>query len=255
MNCIEALDQMHPYIDGELDLLRALAVEVHFFSCVQCRHLHAQHAGARTMLRRHATCFAAPAALRERVQHRSARIVHRRAVRSWLPARVGTWPAFGAALAFSIFATWTVSMQFVVSASSGRLPEEIVASHLRAQMAAQPVDIASSDPHDVTPWLSRKLGYSPYVRDLAADGYTLVGSRIDYVREHRVAALAYRHRGHAIDVFAWPATARDMPMHELSRKGYNLVNWTSNGMFYCAVSDLDHAELATLAQLFQRDSG
>jgi hypothetical protein len=41
----------------------------------------------------------------------------------------------------------------------------------------------------------------------------------------------------------------------LSRKGYNLLNWTSDGMFFCAVSDLDHAELATFARLLQRNAG
>ena len=169
--------------------------------------------------------------------------------------RASTWPSFGAAIAFAIVTTWTVSTHFSVEAAAERLPEEIVSSHVRALMSPRPADIVSADPGNIKPWLNGKLGYSPRVDDLAPDGYTLVGGRIDYVREHRVAALVYRRLGHSIDVFAWPATARDLPARALSRKGYNLVNWTNDGMFFCAVSDLDHAELATLARLLQRDAG
>ena len=257
MNCTEIRDQMHPYMDGELDLLRALGVEAHFIACKKCRDTHAQHAAARTLLRQHATAFHAPAALRAQLRTLSTPTRYRRPPRCWrtsFAARARTWFAPGAALAFSIAATWTISTHLQIGTVAARLPAEIVASHVRAQMAAQPVDIASENPRDVTPWLSRRLGYSPLVRDLGADGYTLVGSRIDYIRERRVAALAYRHRGHAIDVYAWPASAHDVTLHELSRRGYNLVNWTSEGIFFCAVSDLDHAELATLARLFQRDA-
>jgi len=258
MNCSEARNRIHAYMDGELDLLHALAVEAHLFTCAGCRQLHAQHIAARRILRGHATCFTAPTALRTHMQRLTAAADRKRAPQSWrlrLPGLASTWPAFGAALAFAVVATWTASAQFLVEAAADRLPQEIVSSHVRALMSARPADIVSADPGNIRPWLHGKLGYSPRVDDLAPDGYTLVGGRVDYVREQRVAALVYRRLGHSIDVFAWPAGARDLPVRALSRKGYNLVNWTSDGMFFCAVSDLDHAELATFARLLQRNAG
>ena len=258
MNCSEARNRIHAYMDGELDLLRALAVEAHLFTCAGCRQLHAQHTAARRILRGHATCFTAPAALRTHMRRLTAtagRTGDRQSWHSRLLALASTWPAFGAALAFAVVVTWTVSAQFLVEAAADRLPQEIVSSHVRALMSARPADIVSADPGNIRPWLNGKLGYSPRVDDLAPDGYTLVGGRVDYVREQRVAALVYRRLGHSIDVFAWPAGARDLPVRALSRKGYNLVNWTSDGMFFCAVSDLDHAELATFARLLQRNAG
>jgi anti-sigma factor RsiW len=257
MKCVEAQNRIHAYMDGEMELLGALAVEAHLLVCTPCRQMHAQHAAARTILRGHATCFAAPPALRARLRSMTVPVDRRaaRPWRSWLPARAATWPAVGAALAFAVIATWTVSTNLTVETAAGRLPEEIVSSHVRALMSDRPADVVSADPQDIKPWLSRKLGYSPRFDDLTRDGYTLVGGRVDYVRERRVAALVYRHRGHAIDIYAWPATERDLAAHALSRKGYNLVNWTNDGMFFCAVSDLDHAGLAKLARLFQRDAG
>ena len=258
MNCSEARNRIHAYMDGELDLLRALAVEAHLLACAGCRQIHAQHAAARRILRGHATCFTAPSALRARMQGLTAQAARRRAPsssRSQLLALLSTWRAFGAVLALAIMATWTLSARIPIEAAADRLPDEIVSSHVRALMSARPADVVSADPGDIKPWLAGKLGYSPRVDDLARDGYTLVGGRVDYVREQRVAALVYRRLGHSIDVFTWPATAHDMPARTLARKGYNLVNWTNDGMFFCAVSDLDHAELAALARMLQRDAG
>ena len=257
MKCIEAHSRIHAYMDSELDLLSALAVEAHLLACGACSQMHAQHAAARRMLRGHATSFAAPPALRAQLRNLTAP-ADRRAARPWrsgFPVTASTWPSFGAAMAFAIVTTWTVFTHFSIDAAAEHLPEEIVSSHVRALVSNQPADIVSADPQQIKPWLDERLGYSPRVDDLARDGYSLVGSRIDYVREHRVAALVYRHLGRPIDVYVWPASARDAPPRALSRRGYNLVNWTDDGMFFCAVSDLDHAELATLARLLQRDAG
>jgi anti-sigma factor RsiW len=254
MNCIEARNHIHPYMDGELDLLKALAIEGHFLTCAACKQLHAQHAAAHIILHRHATCFTVPAALRTRVQNLivPAALPGRR---SWLPQRISNWPSFGAALAFAVMITWAVPAHFFAPAAADRLPEEIVSSHVRALVSNRLADVESPDPRDVKPWLTGKLGYSPRVDDLASNGYTLVGGRIDYIRERSVAALVYRHLGHSIDVFIWPDTGHDPVTQDISRNGYNLVNWKYGGLFFCAVSDLDHAELAGLARLFQRNAG
>ena len=58
---------------------------------------------------------------------------------------------------------------------------EVVAGHIRAQLAPQPFDIASSDRHTVKPWFTSRLPESPQVPDLAAQGFVLVGGRVDVI--------------------------------------------------------------------------
>jgi anti-sigma factor RsiW len=60
---------------------------------------------------------------------------------------------------------------------SDSLSRELVAALVRSLMAAQPFDVASGDPHRVGPWFAGKLDFAPKVRDLAAQGFPLVGGQ------------------------------------------------------------------------------
>jgi anti-sigma factor RsiW len=99
----------------------------------------------------------------------------------------------------------------------------------------------------VKPWFNGKLDYAPPVSDLSGDGFSLLGGRVDYVGHRRVAALAYQHRQHVINLYVWPASRE---MGEASKRvtddGYNLLGWSDRGMRYWAIADVDPAELEAL---------
>ena len=92
------------------------------------------------------------------------------------------------------------------------------------------------------------------VHDFAAQGYPLLGGRLDYVDGRTVAALAYGRRQHVINVLLWPATrgptnspkARD-------RQGYHELHWSTPDYNYWVVSDLAMPELREFARLVQQD--
>src|SRR4029079_726913 len=88
-------------------------------------------------------------------------------------------------------------------------------------MAAQPFDVASGDPHRVGPWFAGKLDIAPKVRDLAAQGFPLVGGRVDHFDGRRVSAIVFRRRDHVINVFIRPHASGPMRDEELRRNGYN----------------------------------
>jgi len=110
--------------------------------------------------------------------------------------------------------------------------------------------VASSDAHTVKPWFAGRIDFSPEVKDLAADGFPLLGGRLDFVGGRRVGAVVYKRRLHTINVFMWPSAGPgDAAPRLVARNGYNLLAWSRGGVDYWAVSDLSAGDLRQLQNL------
>src|SRR5262249_4682585 len=124
--------------------------------------------------------------------------------------------------------------------------------HIRALMAPAPFDVASSDRHTVKPWFNGRIAESPVVIDLAAQGYPLAGGRIDVVGTQPAPTLVYRHRQHVISVTAVPAPGAGTTSPALRQlDGYRILSWSSSGVTYWAVSDIEAGDLEAFAQAFR----
>jgi anti-sigma factor RsiW len=119
---------------------------------------------------------------------------------------------------------------------------------VRSLQATHITDVPSSDRHTVKPWFAGKLDYSPPVKDLAADGFPLVGGRLDYLDGRPVAALVYHRGGHTINLFVWPSPGETAERLSTAR-GFHTVRWTRGGMTYWAVSDLNENDLSRFVSL------
>jgi anti-sigma factor RsiW len=115
-------------------------------------------------------------------------------------------------------------------------------------------DVESTDQHTVKPWFDGKLDFAPPVENFAAQGFPLIGGRLDYLAHRPAAALVYQRRKHYISVFLLPATGEpDRPESQSTERGYNAITWTRAAMTYWVVSGVNPVELAELAKLLKAD--
>ena len=122
------------------------------------------------------------------------------------------------------------------------LSQDIIAAHVRSLMVQHLTDVTSSDQHTVKPWFEGLIDFSPPVPDLAPQGFSLIGGRLDYLENRPVAALVYRRRQHVINLFVWPGT-QGSPRRPLTQQGYNLISWSTMDLQYWTISTLNMQEL------------
>lgn len=252
MDCNRVKILLHGYIDGELDLVSALDLEEHLKSCAACSQdyeaMLAVHAAVSD--NRAALFQAAPADLGRRVRS-SVRKANRTPF---------TWPTFqwrqaaASVLIVLLLALGAgIATGRVFPRQDSRIAEEVQSAHVRSLMPGHLVDIVSTDQHTVKPWFNGKLDFSPPVEDLAAQGFPLIGGRLDYVDNHPVAAIVYQRNKHDINLFVWPSTGPSSGLQTGTYQGYNVFHWTQAGMQYWAVSDVNPLDLRNFVELVQKN--
>jgi anti-sigma factor RsiW len=235
---------VHAYADNELDATSALGAAREIESSPALKAELDRTEALRAAIREHVAPEELPINLRTKIES---------SLGLTKPGNHPTWRALAAsvvlALAIGSASTWFVTQQ----PPGDRTTTALVDSHIRALMAAQPADVMSSERHTVKPWFAGRLPVSPVVVDLTADGFPLIGGRVDVIATAPTPTLVYGRRKHIISVFATPdADGGKDAVRTVN--GYNVVTWRSGGQSYWAVSDLNAAELQQFAQKFQAAS-
>ena len=248
MNCNEAGTLVARYADGEIDSLQGHSIEQHLRGCAACAAKHQGVLALRAQIRAEVPYFPAPPALRERVRALLAN------ARDVPPARARPerdrwrWLTGGAlAGCTATMLAWVLGTAVIDWRANEDVAVEAVATHVRATLNNHLIEVASSDQHTVKPWLSARLDYSPPVRDLANEGFTLSGGRLDTLDKQQVATLVYRYRLHTIDVFVRPELAH-APSALRTVRGFNVAHATGSGMDWLAVSDVSADVLTAFVQ-------
>jgi mycothiol system anti-sigma-R factor len=249
------------YLDGELDLSRTIEMETHLQVCAECARELERQQSLRAALQRSSLAYAAPEALRERIQSslRAAAPVEVperasgwNAMQFLRPLLVLRWAGAFAVLALCAVIAWQLVPGLRGPSSDQRLAAEVLTSHVRSLEASHLLDVASTDQHTVKPWFDGRLDFSPPVEDLASDDFPLVGGRLDYLEGRQVAALVYQRRKHFINVFVWPDTRGSGSTQTIQpQQGYNMTRWSRGGFQFWAVSDVNAQDLADFVRLLQ----
>ena len=255
MNCQEIETLSHAYADRELDLVRTTEIERHLSGCRACSQAYENIRVLGSALKSADLYFKAPAQLKSRIreslgaENKGTSTLERSNTRTpfWWQ-----WLKWGIPIAGTALIALLVAPPLLGPSTDARLAQEVTAGHYRSLLATHLTDVASSDQHTVKPWFAGKIDFAPPVKDLAAQGFPLVGGRLDCLQDRQVAALVYLRNLHKINLFIWPATGgSNTPKKPAVRLGFNLIHWTDSGMTFWAVSDLNAAELREFVELIK----
>ena len=250
MKCEEARLLLDPYIDDELPATERAALHDHIEGCVEC----GPEAGAlerlRNDIRRSAPVYRAPEFLRSQIRS----TLRREARGAAAMARAPGWLAYAASILLAVAVgsggTWLMTGERQESS----IGDELIDNHLRSLLADHLTDVASSDKHTVKPWFAGRTDVAPPGVDLAAQGFPLVGGRLDLIQGKPVPALVYRAGKHVINLFVLPAQPNALG-ETASRRGYTLRHWSKGDLGYWAVSDASPDEFSKFERAFRAAAG
>jgi len=245
------------YCDGELDAATAGAFERRLASD---EALNARYSRLMTLRKamRSLPLAEVPSGLQARIQARlnaeqagadetsdvsgsNVTVLRPRPSRRWSFQALAASAVFGAVISGSVLKTIDHFGQ------SDTVASEVVAGHIRGLLAPQPFDIASSDRHTVKPWFTSRLPESPQVPDLTAEGFVLLGGRVDVIANRPVATIVYKHAAHTVSL----TTLRPgQTVSDQAIAGYNVRSWKDGNFTYVAVCDLPSVDLAVFERAF-----
>src|SRR6185369_14030580 len=174
MTCDEAEVLLHALIDGELDAGHAHEVENHIEGCPRCAAALRDYREISSAIAEAGVSYTAPASLRQRIE---AALPQPRPV----PSRRAVLRGFAMGSAVSALAATGLVAIVLRNDDAERIQSEVVSAHLRSLQAGHLTDVISTDQHTVKPWFNGRLDVSPPVIDLTAQGFTLIGGRLDYI--------------------------------------------------------------------------
>jgi anti-sigma factor RsiW len=251
MNCVECEILLHALIDGELDAGHARDVEAHVKSCTACADKLKSFRAMRDAMVDADLKEAAPASLRARIEaalpQPSAQIIAPR--QFFRPSRRTFFGGFAVGSVVSAALAASLVLAVVRNDDNQIIADEVVSAHIRSLQAGHLMDVQTSDQHTVKPWFNGKLDVAPPVIDLTAQGFTLLGGRLDYIGGEPVASIVYQRRKHVLNLFvAQRLGVKHAGAIAATVQGYNVRHWTGAGLDFWAVSDLDAEELNEFVQ-------
>ena len=131
--------------------------------------------------------------------------------------------------------------------AAGPLAAEALSDHLRLLASAHPLDVPSTETHEVKPWFAGRIDFAPAV-PAGGEGLELLGGSLGYFLDRKAAVIAYGLRRHRLtllafraDGLAWPAPdaeAGGVAATAVELRGFQVLLWRQGELGYALVSDV-----------------
>ena len=256
MDCHDVLLVLLDYQQGRLAPEAHGQVRAHLDGCPGCAHEDRLEHELTQALERRLPQYSAPLSLKRRLAAQwpaeAVRSEPRGSwLRRWMPA---------AAVAVLLLALAPVVWQRLLTPagiSSGAMVAEAVNDHIRLLQSERPLEIESGGIHQVIPWFSGRLDFSPTVRFPGDADFPLRGGAIGYFVDRKAATLVYGRRLHTVSVFIFQAAGLPWPRGEPEKmgrldvwrtgsRGFNVLLWRDGELGFAVVSDVDPRDLGIL---------
>jgi anti-sigma factor RsiW len=246
-------DDLHAYVDGQLEVGRRDAVERYLAATPEAAERVAAYQMQRQAIR---AAFAAEPP----PPHLSlAGIIAQRRSRP----RVSWLIAASVALAFGLGAAggWLAHDapgRGETQRAMALLEQQALASHIvYAADSRHPVEIAGAETPHLQEWLSSRLDRTVVAPDLSTAGYHLIGGRLLATERGGAAALLmYDDAAHRrVSVLLRPATSPKLyaPWRITHEDGVNVCAWIDDGLGVAVAAALPETDLMPLVKLIDSD--
>ncbi|HYB74621.1 MAG TPA: zf-HC2 domain-containing protein [Candidatus Sulfotelmatobacter sp.] len=258
MDCRDVRTQMLDYQRGRLGPELQAGIRAHLAGCPACADAEVAERALTEVLERRLP------------QHPASLALKRRLAERWpapAEARPSWWVRWGRSFApaAAVAAVLLLGLPVYYELGPARqgngaagMVAEAVNDHVRVLQSEHPLEVESSNFHQVKPWLTARLDFAPAVSFLGDQEFPLRGGAVGYFLDRKAAVFVYGRRLHTISLFVFRAEGLPWPTRGLqpigrgqatlrAARGYNLVMWQAGGLGYALVSDVDARDLRELA--------
>jgi anti-sigma factor RsiW len=249
--------------DGELAGDSLAQANEHLGGCSSCTTSALHQSLLKSATARAGQRYTVPADFQERLMHlaaaessRAERVERRSPVRS----SGSRWGMLGwvtaAVLLFFFGSAWIVQRNLhkveVASVEHAALVSEVFDQHVATLAASLAPQVVSTDRHTVKPWFQGKIPFSFNLPENLPRDTTLDGANLTYLRNQAVAQLLYSIGKHRVSVFVSERPSPGPGDSLADHSGFHVMDFSAGGLEMVAVSDVDPARLAELADAIRR---
>jgi anti-sigma factor RsiW len=249
LTCAQARELLVAADRGRLAPAESAALGAHLAGCRACAAAKQAERALTEALERDLPLHPASLSLKRRLAARwlpaeGAAPDGRARIRRWrwgLPAAAGATVALAAAV-------------MLVLAGGGPRRELVVAEavndHLRLLDGERPLEVRSSDVHQVRPWFAGRVDFAPALTFDGDAEFELEGGAISRFLDRRAASMVFRRRQHRITLLVMPAPERRwaalFTAGAESARGFTVLLWRRGDLGYALVGDLPASDLMAL---------